>query len=93
MTMEEFNPIYLVMDEERSRILEYISRTALATKHGNTLNDVGRDRLFEAIADLDRIENAYEQAKSLESTIEACIHDTARYSTRSHVIEAVRRDH
>ncbi len=93
MTMEEFNPIYLALDDERSDVLNYIAKTAYATKHGQILNDVGRDRLFEAVADLDRIENAYEQVKSLESTIEACIHDTPRYSTRFHVIEAVRRDH
>ena len=86
MTMEEFNPIYLVLDEERSRILEYISRTALDTKHGNILNDVGRDRLFKGISDLDAIEHAYEQLKNVESLIEGILPASERCGKVSDII-------
>ena len=86
MTMEEFNPIYLVLDEERSDVLNYIARTAYATKHGQILNDVGRDRLFKAISDLDIIEHAYEQLKNVESLIEGILPASERCGKVSDII-------
>ena len=50
MTMEEFNPMYLAQDDARSDVLNYIAKTAYGAKHGQILYDVGRDRLFEAVA-------------------------------------------
>ena len=86
MTMEEFNPIYLALDDERSDVLNYIAKTAYATKHGQILNDVGRDRLFEAVADLDRYENAYEQLKNVESLIEGILPASERCGKVSDII-------
>ncbi len=86
MTMEEFNPIYLALDDERSDVLNYIARTAYATKHGQILNDVGRDRLFKAISDLDIIEHAYEQLKNVESLIEGILPASERCGKVSDII-------
>ena len=86
MTMEEFNPIYLALDDERSDVVNYIARTAYATKHGQILNDVGRDRLFKAISDLDIIEHAYEQLKNVESLIEGILPASERCGKVSDII-------
>ena len=81
-----FTPIYLALDRERSEVLDYIAKTAYATKHGQILNDVGRDRLFKAISDLDIIEHAYEQLKNVESLIEGILPASERCGKVSDII-------
>lgn len=81
-----FTPIYLALDDERSEVLDYIAKTAYATKHGQILNDVGRDRLFKGISDLDIIEHAYEQLKNVESLIEGILPASERCGKVSDII-------
>ena len=86
MVLPIFTPIYLALDRERSEVLDYIAKTAYATKHGQILNDVGRDRLFKGISDLDAIEHAYEQLKNVESLIEGILPASERCGKVSDII-------
>lgn len=81
-----FTPRYLALDRERSSILDYIAKTAYATKHGQILNDVGRDRLFRAMSDLDAIENAYEQASNVERLVEGILPEEEKLKRVSPII-------
>ncbi len=87
MVTTMFTHIYLALDDERSEVLDYIAKTAYATKHGQILNDVGRDRLFKGISDLDAIEHAYEQLKNVESLIEGILPASERCGKVSDIIE------
>jgi len=87
MVLPIFTPIYLALDRERSSILDYIAKTAYATKHGQILNDVGRDRLFRAMSDLDAIENAYEQVSNVERLVEGILPEEEKLKRVSPIIE------
>ena len=87
MVLPIFGPIYLALDRERSSILDYIAKTAYATKHGQILNDVGRDRLFRAMSDLDAIENAYEQVSNVERLVEGILPEEEKLKRVSPIIE------
>ena len=87
MVLPIFTPIYLALDRERSSILDYIAKTAYATKHGQILNDVGRDRLFRAMSDLDAIENAYEQVSNVERLVEGILPEEEKLKRVAPIIE------
>ena len=87
MVLPIFGPIYLALDRERSDVLNYIAKTAYATKHGQFLNDVGRDRLSKAISDLDAIENAYEQVSNVERLVEGILPEEEKLKRVSPIIE------
>lgn len=87
MVLPIFTPIYLALDDERSDVLNYIAKTAYATKHGQILNDVGRDRLEKAISDLDAIENAYEQVSNVERLVEGILPEEEKLKRVSPIIE------
>ncbi len=73
MALPIFTPICRELDDERTNLLDYIARTAYATKHGQVQSDMGIERINVAIATLDRIEHICEELKDVEGRIEAIL--------------------